>query len=129
MLKNTIRDHMTPHPYTIGRAQTLAKAHELMRMHGIRHLPVLEGGRVVGVVSQRDLYLVETFGDAQAKEILVEEAMTTDVYAVTPRTHVTTAMREMADARIGSAVVVEDGHVVGMFTLVDALAAAVSLLS
>ena len=55
-----IRDYMTESPHSIGANQTLATAHEMMRAHQIRHLPVLRAGKLVGIVSQRDLYLVET---------------------------------------------------------------------
>ena len=49
---------MTPGPHTIGRDQTLAVAHRLVREHGIRHLPVLHGGKQVGDQSQRDLHFI-----------------------------------------------------------------------
>ena len=59
---------MTPQPVTIGRKQPLAIAHRMMRAHGVRHLPVLEHGELVGVVSQRDLYFLETIRDADPEE-------------------------------------------------------------
>jgi acetoin utilization protein AcuB len=59
-MKPTIQKYMTPTPHTIGQEQTLQVAHDVMREHGVRHLPVLEGGKLVGLLSQRDLHLVET---------------------------------------------------------------------
>lgn len=56
----TVAPFMTPQPVTIGRLESLATAHGLMRSNGVRHLPVLEHGDLVGVVSQRDLLLLET---------------------------------------------------------------------
>src|SRR5690606_11987832 len=56
----TVREHMSVSPYTIGKDQTLAAASRLMRKHDIRHLPVLEGGALLGILSVRDVYLVQT---------------------------------------------------------------------
>lgn len=123
----TIREFMTPSPLTIGSDQPLSVAHRLMREHGIRHLPVLEDGKLVGLVSQRDLYFIETLRDVDPDKVTVAEAMTTETYVVTPRTHLETVAREMAQQRIGSAVVVdEQGKVVGVFTTTDALRALTS---
>ena len=52
----TVRELMTTEVVTLGRAHVLTLADELMTQERIRHLPVLEDGRVVGVVSQRDLF-------------------------------------------------------------------------
>ena len=46
----TIQRYMTTSPQTIGAEQSLKKAHEIMREHGIRHLPVMHGNRLVGVI-------------------------------------------------------------------------------
>jgi len=55
-MKTTIQKYMTRALHTIGQEQTLDVAHTVMRQHGIRHLPVLEGGKLVGLLSQRDLH-------------------------------------------------------------------------
>lgn len=117
----TIADRMTRTPYVVGDEQTLATAHEVMRAHGIRHLPVLHGGKLVGVVSVRDLHLIETLRDVDPEEVKVEDAMTQDVYAVEPKTPLKEVVKDMAERKLGSAVVVERGKVVGVFTTVDAL--------
>lgn len=117
----SIRDHMTPGPHSIGKEQTLADAHRAMRAHKIRHLPVLHGGRLVGIVSERDLHLVETLRDVNPAHVAVEEAMTGDVYSVEPDAALEATAREMAEHKYGSAVVMERGKVVGVFTTVDAL--------
>src|SRR6185369_17259753 len=96
-------------------------AHELMRAHHIRHLPVLHGGKLIGLVSERDLHLVETLKDTDPERIPVEEAMTQDVYTVAPKTPLREVVREMAGRKLGSAVVVEGTKVIGVFTTVDAL--------
>ncbi|WP_373048790.1 CBS domain-containing protein [Vulgatibacter sp.] len=116
-----VRAWMTPNPWTVGKDQTLAVAHRLMRQHEIRHLPVLHGGALVGLVSQRDLHLIETLQDVQQDAVPVEDAMSPEVYAVAPGDDVAKVAAEMARRRLGSAVVVEKGKVVGLFTTTDAL--------
>lgn len=54
--------------------------------HQIRHLPVLDGGKLVGIVTQRDLHLVETLKGVDQQTVTVEEAMSQDVYTVEPET-------------------------------------------
>lgn len=119
---------MSSSPYTIGADQTLRVAHELMRRHGIRHLPVLRGGIIVGIVSVRDLHLIETLPDVKEDEVTVEEAMSRDVYTVTRNTPLAEVARHMAEHKLGSAVVVEGNTVVGVLTTVDALRALADLL-
>jgi acetoin utilization protein AcuB len=113
---------MTKHPWTIGSDQPLVAAHTIMREHNIRHLPVLAEGKVVGIVSQRDLHLVETLLDVDPRRVTVDEAMTPEPYTVGPRASVARVARDMARTRHGSAVVMERGKVVGIFTTTDALA-------
>src|SRR5262245_58277645 len=62
---------MTPQPQTIGLDQTLDVAHRMMRENGIRHLPVLEHGELVGVLTQRDLYFLETIKGVELDEDIV----------------------------------------------------------
>ncbi len=117
-----IREVMTQTPHTIGREQTLAIARELMRAFDVRHLPVLEGGKLVGVLSERDVNLLETFRDVDPHKTRVEEAMSPVPYSVTGGTSLARVAHEMAEHRYGSTVVVDDhGKVVGVFTTTDAL--------
>jgi CBS domain-containing protein len=112
---------MTPQPVTIGRGQTLEVAHQMMREHGVRHLPVLERGQLVGMLSQRDLYFLETIAGVELAEDRVDDAMSTDTYAVGPDEVVEHVADVMADRRLGSAVVIERDRVIGIFTATDAL--------
>jgi acetoin utilization protein AcuB len=126
----TIGHFMTRAPHTVGRDQSLEVAHRLMNEHRVRHLPVLESGRLVGVVSQRDLYFIETLRDVDPGQVTIAEAMSVDVFTVTPRTTVRKVAQEMAERKLGSAVVVdEDGKVVGVFTTTDALRALVEVIA
>ncbi len=120
--------YMTPSPHSIGQEQLLTQAHQLMRAHQIRHLPVLHGGKLVGVVSDRDLHLIETLRDVDPSKVTVQEAMSPIVYTVAPKASLEEVVREMAHHKYGCAVVEDNGKVVGVFTTVDALRAFADLL-
>jgi acetoin utilization protein AcuB len=118
---SSIEHFMTPDPRTIGRDQTLSAAHEEMRAIGARHLPVLDGGKVVGIVSQRDLFFVETLRDVDPNKVRVEDAMSSDVYVVPPERPIGEVAARMVEKKYGCALVVRGGHLVGIFTTNDAL--------
>ncbi|AGP42218.1 hypothetical protein SCE1572_51580 [Sorangium cellulosum So0157-2] len=119
---------MTKSPQSIGLAQNLAHAHKLMREHRIRHLPVLDGGILVGVISERDLHLIETLRDVDPEKVTVEEAMTPAVYTISPDAPLDEVSREMAEHKYGSAIVLDRGKVVGVFTMTDGMRALAHLL-
>jgi acetoin utilization protein AcuB len=124
----TIQKYMTTSPHTVGSDQTLAYAHALLREHRIRHLPVLRGGELVGMLTERDLALIETLKDVDPQLIRVEDAMSGDVYRVKPESPLDEVVSEMASKKYGSAIVVQNDKVVGVFTTVDACAALAGLL-
>jgi acetoin utilization protein AcuB len=113
---------MTKTPITIGHQQPLARAHEVMRDHRVRHLPVLKEGELVGVVSQRDLYFIETLKGVDPAAVPVEEAMAPDPFTVQIDEPLGKVVETMAEKRYGSAVVLDGKDVAGIFTTVDALA-------
>jgi acetoin utilization protein AcuB len=125
----TVADYMTKSPAQIGSEQPLRLAHELMRKKRIRHLPVLHGGRLVGIVSLRDLHLVETLQGVDPNEVLIEEAMSPEVYCVAGDAPLQSVVREMAKRKLGSAIVTRGNKVVGVFTTIDALRALDQALS
>jgi acetoin utilization protein AcuB len=118
---------MTRSPLTIGAEQSLAQAHDIMRAHRVRHLPVLHGGKLVGIISQRDLMLIETLPGVSPKEVPVEDAMSTDIYTVAPSTPMAVVASRMADRKLGSAIVRTGDRVVGVFTVTDACRALADL--
>lgn len=128
--KTPVGDFMTHGAHSIGQEQSMAEAHELMRQFRIRHLPVLHGGKLVGMVSERDLHLIETLRGVNPAEVTVEEAMSQDVYTVTPEVPLREVAQTLYHKRYGSAVVLDGkkSHVVGVFTTTDALAALAQLL-
>jgi acetoin utilization protein AcuB len=126
--RRTVRDYMSPCVHTIGKGQTMATAHAMMRKWKIRHLPVLDAGRVVGLLSIRDLHLVETLSDVDPTKVPVEDAMSAEPYTIAPEADLRTVAVEMATRRLGSVLVVNRDKVVGIFTTVDALRALFELL-
>ncbi len=120
-LAQPVRSFMTPTPHTIGQTQPLARAHERMRSQGVRHLPVLEAGKLVGILSHRDALFVETLRDVDPEKVPVEDAMSTDVYTVRPDTPLSEVLSAMAEHKYGCTVVGDAAHVLGIFTTTDAL--------
>ena len=127
-VRSSIDRFMTPNPHCIGRDQTLAVAHEKMRAFGFRHLPVLDGGKLVGIVSQRDLFFVETLRDVDPATVTVDDAMSSDVYVVPPERALGEVAARMVERKYGCAVVAKDGDVIGIFTTNDALRVLVSIV-
>lgn len=128
-MNDSIRSYMTSSVQIIGIRRTLEEARELMEEQNFRHLPVMEGGKCVGMVSQRDLQLLDTVPDVDPKSMSVEEAMSQDVLTVDPDQPLASVAGQMARRKCGSAVVMRDGEVVGIFTTIDALNALEKLLT
>jgi len=120
--------YMTRSPHTIGRDQSLERAHELMNANRIRHLPVLDRGELVGVLSQRDLYFVETLDATPRGEITVEEAMSQDVFETKSDASLAAVAAAMLRHKLGCAVIKDGGKVTGVFSTTDALRALVDHL-
>jgi len=123
-----VQKYMTTSPHTIGEDQPMSVAHRMLREHHIRHLPVLRDAKVVGLVSDRDLHLVETLKDVDPRQVSVGEAMSQDPYVVSPDAALDEVVSTMAEKKYGSAVVVQHQKVVGIFTTVDACRAFAELL-
>jgi acetoin utilization protein AcuB len=99
-----------------------------MREHAIRHLPVLHGGKLVGLITERDLRLVESLAGVDPTKVKVEDAMSTGIYSVGPDSPLDEVVATMAEHKYGSAVVMHNEKVVGIFTTVDACRALAELL-
>ncbi len=124
----TIQKYMSTSPHTIGKDQPMALAHRMMREHHIRHLPVLHEARVVGIISDRDLNLIETLRDVDPKTVRVEDAMTPNPYVVEPGLALDEVVSTMAEKKYGCAVIAQHDKVVGIFTTVDVCRAFAELL-
>ena len=124
----TVQKYMTTAPHSIGVEQPLSRAHAMMGEHGIRHLPVLHGGKLMGMLTERDLRLVESLTGVDPTKVKVEDAMSTVVYSVAPETPLDEVVATMGEHKYGSAVVMQNQKVVGIFTTVDACRALAELL-
>ena len=116
-----ISDFMTSMPHTVGSEQTITFAQSMMRKYDIRHLPVLHGGELYGVVSDRDLGMIASLNEVNPDETTVEEAMTQEAYTVTMDTPLFDVLQDMLEHKYGSAIVVEGVKIVGILTTHDAL--------
>ncbi len=122
----TVGEMMTAHPRCIAATDPIGEAHRLMKEEKLRHLPVLEGGLLVGMVSERDLLRLEAAVDVDQKHDPVSAAMSSPAFWVLPETPLPAVASQMRARGIGSAVVVSEGRVVGIFTTSDALDALAS---
>lgn len=119
---------MTDSPHSIGVDQPLRRAHEMMRKHRVRHLPVLVGGELRGILTERDLHLVESLPSVDPDSVTVEEAMTQEPYVVEPGVPLAEVAGTMAEKKYGCAVIMAAGKVKGIFTTVDACRALVAMI-
>ena len=113
---------MTPFPWFIHIEDRLGRAAEVMAERDIRHLPVTEDGELVGVLAERDLQLV--MGSAASPEqrasLTVRDACVLDAYVVETSEPLDRVLLTMARRHIGSALVVKNGKLAGIFTVTDA---------
>jgi acetoin utilization protein AcuB len=121
---------MTPFPHSIDVDAPLEDAHKLMREHRFRHLPVVSGGEIVGVLTDRDIKLVlgPDFGSPDERELRVRDAYVERPCVVPASTPVAKVARVMAQNRIGSAIVTKHGKLVGIFTVTDACRALAEII-
>lgn len=112
---------MTPFPWFIEIEDRLQRAVEVMAAHDIRHLPVTRDGQLVGVVSERDIQLVESGAESGARDALrVRDACVLDAYVVDVGEPLDGVLLEMARRHIGSTLVVKHGKLAGILTVTDA---------
>jgi acetoin utilization protein AcuB len=116
----TIAHVMTLAPHTIGSDQPLHLARKIMQEHGLRHLPVLRSGTLIGLVSHRDLLLIERMG-VDGNVGSVAETMTSEVYTARADEPVREVARAMYLHGYTCAVVVDGSRLLGIFTASDAL--------
>jgi len=124
----SVRKFMTTTPFTVEPQAVLSEAHSLMREKHIRHLPVCEGATVVGMLSDGDLYRAQSINGFDASKVSIKDVMVSGPYTVSPDAPIDEVVQEMAGKKYGSAVVIDNGKVVGMFTATDALSAFAELL-
>ncbi len=121
---------MTPNPVTVTPSNAISTAIALMRAGGFRRLPVVENGRLVGIVTARDLRLASNaptvvreqwYDNYMLQHIAVGTCMTPDPITVTPDSSIAEAARLMRDHKISGLPVMEGGRLVGIVTETDLL--------
>ena len=128
-MKPTVERYMNPVSWSVGPDESLTGAKERMLFEGVRHLPVVEEGELVGLVSLSDLFVMEALVTVDPDETQVQAAMSKDLYTVERDASLGAVAREMSTRRISSAIVVEAGVPVGVFTSTDACRALAEFLS
>ncbi|MET1254290.1 CBS domain-containing protein [Aliikangiella maris] len=134
-----VEDVMTPNPITLTRYDSLADARRLMRKHGFRHLPIVEGDRqLIGLVSERNVLAnsISSQNFVNQEELakiesgtLIADIMTNDIVTVTSNTTITHAALLIHKKKFGCLPVVNNANqIVGIITDHDFVAITVQLL-
>lgn len=118
-----VENAMTLFPVTISPETTITAARALMDKFDVRHLPVIHGTRTVGIVADRDLRVAEAVyraRDQASAQLAVALVGTELLYEVAPDTLLEVVLAEMSRLKIGAAMVVDGGRLVGMLTTMEA---------
>ncbi|UMZ74151.1 CBS domain-containing protein [Natranaerofaba carboxydovora] len=113
-----VKDIMTSEIYSINKQENIARAAQIMRESDIGALPVTDGERIVGVLTDRDI-AVRNVAMQHNPEIPVEEVMTANIINCSPETTVEEASDLMAKYQVRRLPVIENGNLVGMVSLGD----------
>ncbi len=125
-----VRDIMRERVVTISAGDSLSTVEDIMRLGGVRHIPVVRAGSLVGVVSERDLLRVSlsnlvVVGNDERRAFLLDveiaRVMSKPPIVIEPEASVRQAARLMAEHKIGCLPVLEDGSLVGIVTETDVL--------
>lgn len=132
-----VEDVMTRNVVTLTPGQTLRDAINLLRREHIRHLPVVEGQKLVGIVTDRDVKratpsVLAGIGhgeyDNALSTIKVAQLMTREPITVSSRSALKGAVETFINNSVGALPVVDDGQLVGILTDIDILRVACDLL-
>lgn len=125
----TVRDLMTPDPYTLSPRDTLASLYDLMDSRRVRHVPIVDSdGELVGLLTHTDLAMTAlgSLSDlplSQERDLLqrrrIREVMVTEVETVEPETSLAEAAQTLFENKIGCLPVVEGNRLVGILTESD----------
>ena len=128
--EGNVTEIMMGSPVTLKPEDSLDLANDVISLGRIRHIPVVDAGRLVGLLSERDLMgaaashvfgLKQKSKSALLKSVLIRDVMKKRVVTVTPETSIKDAAHLMADKKIGCVPVVSDGAIVGLVTTTDIL--------
>jgi acetoin utilization protein AcuB len=116
----SIENYMTKGPHTVGASEDLKFAEKMMKDLKIRHLPVLKEKELIGILSLRDIRLVQGIDRDYAK-MSVEDACVEDPMRFQKTEDVRKVCKAMAKDKIGSVLVMDKKKLVGIFTWIDLL--------
>ena len=125
-----VRDIMSEKMVTISESDTLSTVEDIMTLGRVRHMPVVHAGKLVGVVSERDLLRISLsnlteFGNEERRLFLhaveIARVMSAPPITISPDATVEEAARVMAERKIGCLPVLEDGQLLGILTETDVL--------
>lgn len=124
-----VKELMTTDLMIIKRNESVKKAQNIFENNSFRHLPIVEDGRVLGVISDRDINrsiaisatVSEMCGVEMDDELKVESIMTKDFLSIAPDDKLKEAGRIMMERKIGCLPVVDNGRLVGIITETDIL--------
>ena len=117
-----VEEFTTPDPVTASERMTIDELQRLMERHGIRHLPVVRGDAVVGVLSDRDVRLLYGLSAAEKLQVRAADIMSPAPLTVSAATPLDEVAFAMSEQKVGSVIVNdEDGRFLGIFTAIDAL--------
>jgi CBS domain-containing protein len=118
-MHHTIQDAMTPNPTTIGSETTVQEAARTMKSEDVGSLPIVDGDRLVGVVTDRDL-AIRVLADGKGADTTVGEIASKQVVCVDPQQSLEEAARLMAEHQVRRLPVCEeDGKLVGIVAQAD----------
>ena len=118
----TVADIMTRRVIFLREEDNLSRIVEGMEHFGLRHLPVLDGDRLVGMITHRDMLKILSATERREETTFVASVMTRDPIAVGPETTIAEAARLLLKARFGCLPVVDaNRNVIGIVTEHDFL--------
>lgn len=112
-----VREIMTREPSTLAPASTIGEAATIMRQDDCGSVPIVEGGRLVGIITDRDIVVRVLAGGKDPKTTRVSDAMTADPVTVGPDSSVDDAQKVMAEHQVRRLPVVEEGRLVGLVVI------------
>ena len=116
-----VREHMRHLPEEIDHREKLSSAIQRMTAHHIRHIPVMDGPKVFGVLSRQDVQDAWLRHGTSARDMRVGDVCTQGALTVSPLATIPDVARQMVAGGVTSALIVDEGMLVGIFTSMDAL--------
>ena len=126
MQNNIVRTWMTPSPLTIGTQNSVRDAYEKMKLHHVRRLPVLDGEKLVGVITINDVHSLAPLGalplleqNALVADTKIARVMTSNPITIASEENISEAARLMMKHKISGLPVMKDGKLIGIISEAD----------